>query len=510
MDRELIKEYEQEIGTPFTDALTGLFNHGLFRLSLHREIKRSVRYGSPFSLALIDIDNFTQYNRREGTVRGDLMLKEIAQQIMDDIRKGVDLAARYSGDVIAVLLPNIELEPALIMAERIRRRVEAHTRGSLPVSIGLVSCPLDATGEEQLIEKAFQALNVSKLRGKNRVSFLEKHDQCRPEKPPRVLVVDDDPRNVKLLEVLLRPLSYDVLKAYGGEEALSLMSRQDVDLVLLDLMMPGMDGYEVCRRIKGSEATRMVPVIFVTALDDVESKVKGIECGCDDFLTKPPNKVELIARAKSLIRLKLLNKNLTDIENVLFSLANAVEAKDIYTQGHTQRVSDLALRLGRKVGLLGHELDALRLGGVLHDIGKIGVPESILNKQGPLNEDEWQVMKAHSDSGYRICYPLNRNLGLALEAIRHHHEKIDGSGYPDGLRGEEISRVSRILGIVDIYDALTTRRPYREALDRAAALGIMRQEAASGKLDAELVEHLVEMLVKGSPRPAPSSPGEPE
>ena len=307
-------------------------------------------------------------------------------------------------------------------------------------------------------------------------------------------MVDDEPLNVKLLDALLRPLNYEVLKASNGEEALSIVKKVDLDLILLDIMMPGMDGYEVCRRLKGSEPTRLVPVIMVTALDDVESKIKGIEAGADDFLTKPPNKTELLARTRSLIKLKRLNSNLASIENVLFSLANTVEAKDTYTQGHVERVSNMAVSLGKKLGMTGRELEALRFGGVLHDIGKIAVPGKILNKPGPLDPDEWDVMKSHAYEGCKICLPLMKNLGPALEVIRHHHEKLDGSGYPDGLKGDEISVAARVMGVVDIYDALITDRPYRKGMSKEKALGILRQEADEGKLDKKVVEYLVELV----------------
>jgi putative two-component system response regulator len=226
----------------------------------------------------------------------------------------------------------------------------------------------------------------------------------------------------------------------------------------------------------------------------MEAKIKGIEAGADDFITKPPNKMELIARTKSLIKLKKLNDNLTSIEYVLFSLARTVEAKDEYTQGHVERVSKLAITLGKKMELSDREMEALRYGGILHDIGKIAVPGDILNKPGPLSPEEWEVMKNHPVAGYNICLPLKKNLGYALEVIRHHHEKLDGSGYPDGLKNEEISATARIMAVVDIYDALVTDRPYREGMPLEKAVEILKQEANSGKLDKVVVGHLIEVV----------------
>jgi putative two-component system response regulator len=262
--------------------------------------------------------------------------------------------------------------------------------------------------------------------------------------------------------------------------------------VLLDIMMPDLDGYEVCKKLKAGD--RFLPVVFITVLDDHEAKMRGIEAGADDFITKPLNREEVLARIRSLVNLRRLNKDLTSIENVLFSLASAVEAKDSYTEGHTKRVADLAVDLGRKLLLGDQDIESLRFGGMLHDVGKIGVPGTILNKPGPLESDEWDIMMSHTDLGYRICLPLIKTLGSALDVIRHHHEKLCGSGYPDGLKGEEISMPARIMGVVDIFDALTTDRPYRRAMTVDEAIVVIRKEAKEGKLDTQVVEALAELF----------------
>jgi putative two-component system response regulator len=220
-----------------------------------------------------------------------------------------------------------------------------------------------------------------------------------------------------------------------------------------------------------------------------------MESGADDFITKPVNRIEIRARTSSLIQSKKLNKKLTNIENVLFSLANAVEAKDRYTQGHTTRVATTAISLGRRMGLEERDLEALRIGGILHDIGKIGVPEGILNKPGPLDSHEWEVMKQHCDIGHRICHPLGKTLEPALEVIRSHHEKLDGSGYPDGLPAERIPLVVRIMAVADIYDALITERPYRTALSREEAFDILKKESGAGKLDTKIVEIMTQTVM---------------
>jgi putative two-component system response regulator len=493
MDSQLAVYYERETGAPFTDSLTGFFNHGFFQISLDHEIKMFERYGNSFTIAFIDVDSFTNYNLCHGPVVGDRLLKEIAGLIRKNIRQ-VDVPARYSGDVFAVIVTKSDSQQARIAAERIRDDVERYFDGVSTVSIGLACCPGDSTTCQGLIRKAHEALLQAKLKGKNTVHFFEKDIPAATDKSATILLVDDDSRNLKLLEALLLPMNYVSIKALNGHDALSIVNKKNVDLVRLDVMMPGMDGYEVCRRLKQSEETRLIPVVLVTALDDMEAKIKGIEAGADDFLTKPPNKLELLARTKSLINLKQLNDNLASIEHVLFSLAKTVEAKDLYTKGHVERVSKMAISLGRKVGISDKELEALRLGGALHDIGKIGVPGDILNKPGPLNSQEWEVMKSHPDAGYKICLPLKKNLGPALKVIRHHHEKLDGSGYPDGLKGEDICITARIMAVVDIYDALITERPYRKAMPIEEAIAILRKEATEGKLDKKVVGHLLDIV----------------
>jgi putative two-component system response regulator len=314
-----------------------------------------------------------------------------------------------------------------------------------------------------------------------------------------VLIVDDDPLNRKLMQRLLRVHGYEIYTAANGSEALYIVTREDIDLVLLDVMMPGIDGFEVCRAIKKDEETRRTPVILLTALEDVETKIRGIEAGADDFITKPPNREELTARVRSLLKMKRLNGNLTSIENVLFSLAKTVEAKDRYTQDHVDRVCEIAVAVGKEMAMPDTDLDVLRFGAALHDIGKMGVPEEILNKPGALDPTERAIIETHPEIGYRICLPLKRNLGGALDVVRHHHEKMDGSGYPDGLRGEEISIAARIVAVADIFDALRTDRPYRRALPLRKAREILEMEASAGKLDRDVVKCLIDLFCADNP-----------
>jgi len=492
MKAQLKLHYQRQTLSPYTDGLTGLYNHGFFQAVLDHEFRRFRRFGAPFTLAMIDLDAFSVYNERHGPVAGDRTLKEIAQAIRQSIRE-VDFAARYGGDVFAVLFIGIDAPAAQVAAERIRMAAERLSENLQTVSVGLASCPRDGSTKHQLIQKAQEALLRAKIGGKNRI-FLYEREQASPNQRPRVLVVDDERVNLELVGAVLSSIDFEVFKASSGEEALSLLGKTDVDLVLLDIVLPGIDGYEVCRRLKQQESTRLIPVILLTGLDDLTARILGIEAGADDFLVKPPNHMELIARTRSLVKVKSLNDSLIGTENVLISLARAVEAKDVYTRGHISRTSELAVLVGRRMGLAGKEVEALRLGGILHDIGKIGVPREILNKPGPLSPEEFGIIKSHPDVGHQICLPLKKTLGPALQVIRHHHERLDGRGYPDGLQGDEIPIVASIMAIVDMYDALVSQRPYRKALSKEEAIRLLREDARAGRLDRAIVETLIDLL----------------
>src|SRR6202162_5400165 len=301
----------------------------------------------------------------------------------------------------------------------------------------------------------------------------------------RVLVADDSEANRELLLELLNAEGYYVVLAANGSEALEQIRCGSIDLALLDVVMPRPSGFEICQLIKTSAETRLMPVVLLTSLNNEGDRIRGIMCGADDFLTKPINKHELLARVNSLLRLKQFTDELDNAETVLLSLALSIEAKDPYTEGHCDRLSKYSVALAEKLGLPEDLRVALRRGGLIHNIGKLAVPESILLKPGPLTPEERKIMEQHTIAGERICAPL-RSFRLVLPIIRHHHEKRDGSGYPDGLSGEAIPLTARILQLADVYDALTTNRPYRTAVSSEEALSIMDQEAISGWWDREL------------------------
>jgi putative two-component system response regulator len=313
-----------------------------------------------------------------------------------------------------------------------------------------------------------------------------------------VLVVDDIAENRELIAAMLASLGCQVSLAASGPEALESVSVSVPDLVLLDVQMPGMDGLEVCRRLRAQPAARLLPVVMVTALNAVEDRVSALEAGADDFLTKPVARVELVARVSSLLRLKALYDTLEESERVIYSLARAVEAKDTYTEAHTIRVAATARELGQAAGLPDYELGHLYRGGVLHDVGKIGVPDWILLKPGSLDASEVAIMQRHPEIGEDIVRPL-RSAEPLLAMIRHHHERFDGHGYPDSLAGEEIPLTARVIAICDAFDALTTDRPYRPAWSEEAAIEILRRGAGS-QWDAELVA-VFNSLRRASPFP---------
>jgi putative two-component system response regulator len=308
-----------------------------------------------------------------------------------------------------------------------------------------------------------------------------------------VLVADDNEGIREPLVELLRVHGYNVIAVADGEQAFMEICTRPVDVALLDVMMPGRRGSSVCRAVKARPETCLVPVVLVTGLGSAEDRIQGIEAGADDFLNKPVKKEELLARVRSLVRLKRITDELENAETMLCSLARSIEAKDPYTEGHCDGLSRYTVSLGEKIGLSEEQRVAVRRGGIVHDIGKVAVPEYVLLKPGPLDAAERKIMEEHAIVGERICAPL-KSFRNVLPIIRSHHEKQDGTGYPDHLKGEEIPFTARILQTVDIYDSLTTDRPYRKALTQEKALEIMWKETRQGWWDAELVDALQGLL----------------
>ena len=311
-----------------------------------------------------------------------------------------------------------------------------------------------------------------------------------------VLVVEDEPMNAELVTRLLTDDGFTVDVVRDGASALAAIALRPPDVVLLDWMLPRVSGIDVCERLKRDKNTRLIPVVMMTGLADREHRLAGIAAGADDFVSKPYDLDELRARVRSLTRIKQYTDELDSAESVITSLALTIEARDASTDGHCQRLARYATALGRAIGVSQEELGALERGGYLHDVGKIGIPDSILLKPGPLTDDERLLMQQHTIIGERLCGNL-RSLASVRPIVRWHHERLDGSGYPDGLGGDRIPLCARIVGVVDVFDAVTTSRPYRGALPAERARELLLTEVRMGRFSADLVGEFLSLLDSG-------------
>jgi len=307
-----------------------------------------------------------------------------------------------------------------------------------------------------------------------------------------ILLVDADLSNSTDWQSVLQDHGYKVFAAGNGNAAIARCPQLQPDLVLLQATLPDMPGLEVCRRLKNDTRNHLTPVIMMAPLATECDATLARIAGADDFWGNPSSRWEALSRVQSILHLKTYIDE--QAESVVLSLARSIEARDPSTNGHCSRLSDYAGLLGRSLCLREEDLEALCLAGLLHDVGKVAVPDAILFKPGRLSREEADIIKQHSAVGERICAPL-KSLRNVLPIIRHHHERMDGSGYPDGLIGESIPLNARIIHVVDVYDALTTDRPYRRGLTRACAASIMLEEAAQGWLDSSLVDQFLSLSV---------------
>ena len=309
----------------------------------------------------------------------------------------------------------------------------------------------------------------------------------------KILIVDGSESNRRSLQHMLSAVNYELSEASTTSEAIGAISVHRVDLVLIDIGAPELGGIEFCRMLKKATATQFLPVFIIAPREDLETEVVAIEAGADEFLPAPLRPRAFLARVQASLRNKAIMDSLDHSETVLFSLAQSVEERDPDLGQHCQRLALMGAAMGLALQLPPSDILALQRGGYLHDVGKVAIPDHILFKPGPLTPEEWEVMKTHAERGERICSSM-RSLAPVLPIIRHHHEKWDGSGYPDGLKGEQIPLLARILQLADIYDALTTSRPYKRALSPEEALAVMHQEAGKGWRDPKLVETFAEIL----------------
>jgi len=313
---------------------------------------------------------------------------------------------------------------------------------------------------------------------------------------PRILVVDDDPAWAKLITRVVAKEGYGVDAVGDGAAAFTAALNHSPDVIVLDVMLPGMNGVDVCRRLKQESRTRLTPVVMVTGNDERELRIAGLEAGADDFLIKPLDVDELLARLRSLSRMKRYTDDMDSAASILVSLAVLIEGRDGTGEGHCHRMANYATRLGRRIGLDAADLQTLHRGGFLHDIGMLTVPESVLRKAGPLEPDEYELVKSHTIVGESLCRTRG-SLSAVQSIIRSHHERLDGSGYPDALMGEEIPVVAQIIGIVDVFDAITTERAYQRTQAVDEALATLRAHVRKGWRQHDLVEAFVEMVSSG-------------
>lgn len=309
----------------------------------------------------------------------------------------------------------------------------------------------------------------------------------------RVLAIDDDPKVLSLISASLGRLGYDVRQSLDGFEGCQLAAELKPDVILLDLRMPNVEGIEICRKLKQNSETKLIPVVILTGYGSRQSRIEALDVGASDFLNKPTDLMELEARVRNLVAFHRMTLDLDSAEQVIFTFAKALEARDRETGDHCARLAELAVCLGERIGLDAEQLTALRRGGYLHDVGKIGIPDSVLLKPGKLDRDEWELIKKHSVIGWEICRPLH-SLAPVLPLIKHHHERYDGSGYPDGLTGEEIPLLARVFQVVDVFDALTNDRSYRHGEPTEDAVKIILKETQLGYWDKAIVEEFVAMV----------------
>jgi putative two-component system response regulator len=329
-------------------------------------------------------------------------------------------------------------------------------------------------------------------RSANRDGVLDEASQA-----PALLIVDELDLNRRLLRAMLKTAPYHILEATRPSQALEILDRERVDLVIVDQVMPEMSGIEFCQLIKNDRRTQLVPVLMTTSVQGMENELAGFESGADEFLIKPLRPALVRTRIRSMLRHKALVDSLDEAESILFALAQSVEHRDRYTGMHCERLAAYSIAQAQALGLPAREQLALYRGGFLHDIGKIAIPDAILFKRGLLTEQEWQIMRLHTIRGEEICRPM-KTLAPVLPIIRSHHERWDGSGYPDGLRGEAIPLLARVLQVADIYDALTTARPYKPAFSHQHTLELMLEEARRGWRDPELVPLFAQVTQDGA------------
>lgn len=311
-----------------------------------------------------------------------------------------------------------------------------------------------------------------------------------------VHIVEDDPLSAEILKVYLERCGLKTRLFLTGTNFLQQVKVEEPDLVILDVRLPDTTGFDICRHLKDDRSTRLIPVIFLTSLNSTEDRVNAIKSGGDDFVTKPFNSLELTARVSSLIKVREYHRQMESMENVMCALVKVIEARDPYTRGHSERVSIYARTIAQDMGLGQEVVEQLGKGALVHDVGKIGISIAVLQKTGPLSDREYREIKSHPVVGRDICGELKSFRGM-LGLIHSHHEKLDGSGYPDGLKAKDIALPVRVLSVADVFDAVTSDRCYRKAVNWKEGLRILEEEARRGWWDPEVVTSLKRVCNRG-------------
>lgn len=493
-----------------SDGLTGLANHRTFQQTISDICKKAARSTSRvFSLVMVDVDHFKIYNDTHGHREGDAVLQAVAKTLASGLRQG-DLAARYGGEEFTIIFRDTNKEAAYAAADRIRRAVAEQNfrKGSVTVSMGVAEFPTDGRVPSELIEHADKALYHAKIMGRNRVfvwgSSKSVSCECEEEAAPvesaqKCVLLIEDPHepSVGAVRAMLDSLSYRVEAAAGATEALELLKTRVFDIALVSLdALPEKDVKSLGQL--AAIHPDMPIVLMAPNLRPSDSR-EALRRGASDVLVLPCKQSELpvvIERNLERRRLELqrmIQKSTGILLQAIDALVASIDAKDHFTAGHSDRVTLLSLAIAERLNLSNEERYALELAAKLHDIGKIGLPDSSLNKESPLTEEEWEAMREHPSMGSKIVGAIDE-LAYVSTIIRHHHERLDGTGYPDGLRGPTIPLLSRIIAVADAYEAMTSERAHRSRLSPTEAMEELERRAGifyGPRSIAELKAHLI-------------------
>jgi len=503
-----------------TDILTGIANRAMFEQVIERYIDRYRLQQEAFVLVFFDVDHFKRVNDDYGHDVGDIILQELVQLIANNIRKR-DFFARWGGEEFIILLNGSSLEEGKLTAEHLRRQIEQasfNTIEHITCSFAVVECQAGDTADN-LLKRADIVLYRAKAGGRNCVKTYEincslSHIQEKQQKnkrkhqfnnqKPLILIADDDYMQRLPMSAALKGASFLVEEAENGRQAYELFQEIKPELVILDVVMPEMDGFETCRKIRSSATGKHIPILMLTALDNIDAVNQAYRDGATDFLTKPVNWTLLGHKVNYLLRTAQISQTLalreTELLNSQFEiirrLTKAAEYKDTETGYHLTRMSHYSFELGKAMGLSEEVSNILLEASPMHDLGKIGIPDRILLKPGALTKKEFLEMEKHTVIGAEL---LAKNHSQVMEAAHvialTHHERWDGSGYPNGLAGEEIPVLGRICAITDVFDALTTVRPYKKAWPVEKAFKMIEENAGS-HFDPQIVKKFIEISAR--------------